>query len=99
MLLTTESFMLAVVGLAVNLASPGQKGVRKFPVPATVLAATATLALALAALGALLAWLDIYAGGSIRPYPDSLLAAIVLLIILVQPTLAVMVAMGMRFEE
>lgn len=95
-LLTTESLLLAVVGVAVTLATPGQVRNPRLPVRPGVLAGIAVGVLSLVGVGAVFAWGQIYLGGALRPLPDLVIAVALLVAIVAEPVLAVLLALGIR---
>src|SRR5438874_774820 len=64
-LLTTESLLLAVVGLAVTISSTTGR-IPKLPIPATMLAGGAVALLAAVGAGAGVAWSELY----LSPFPS-----------------------------
>lgn len=99
-LLATESFLLAVVGLAVSLSTPVKGGTRNLIGSPNILAWLASGLLTLIAAGAGLAWYDIYIDrcGPL-PFPQPVIAGLLIVVIVLQPVFALMVASGTRFEE
>src|SRR3954447_10831728 len=98
-LLATESFLLATVSLTATLAAPGRRRVARLPVSGAWLGALAAVAVCVAGIGALTAWAVIFTGGSLRPFPEVVIAGCLLLVIVTQPLLAVALALGLRSER
>jgi hypothetical protein len=100
LLLTVESLLLAVLGLAVTLGTPDGKRVRRLPVSAGWIAAVTVAAICLAGLGSMGAWYEIFVRpGYPRGTPGQLVAWALFLTILIEPALALLLALGMRTAE
>jgi hypothetical protein len=95
-LLTTESLLFAAFTLAVNLSAPTQRA-RRWLVPAPVLVGIAVLALIVVAFGGATAWFEMFVvGGFTRIFAERVIAAAIVGAILVQPVLALLLALGLR---
>jgi hypothetical protein len=95
-LLTTESLLFAAFALAVNLSAPTGR-VRGWAVPGPFLAGAAVVALAIVAAGAATAWHDIFLAEGLGDDMSRVVIAIsVVTAIIVQPILALLLAMGLR---
>jgi hypothetical protein len=97
-LLTTESLLLAVVGLAVTLGAPGGRRVPRLPVRATYLAGAAVVVLAAVGAGAGFAWAELFLPTFPQGSGDRVIACTLLLAIASEPILAALLALGMRAE-
>lgn len=98
-LLTAESLLLAVVGIAVTFAiTPGSR-VRWLPVPLSVVAFGAVAVLALAGVGAGFAWAAIYLPHFPHPGQDRVIAIAILSTISMEPLLALALALGLKTES
>ena len=89
LLVTVESLLFAALAVSVALAAPFVRG--------PWLAWTITVVLAVISLGALMCWLELYAGSS---WPCGFRAALTAIAILVgiaaQPLIAALIARGIR---
>jgi hypothetical protein len=94
LLVTVESLLFAALAVSVTLAGPSEMGGPPF-VRGSKLAWSITAVLAIVSLGALMCWLELYAGSG---WPCGFRAAISALAILVgigaQPLLAALIARG-----
>nr|WP_131721754.1 hypothetical protein [Mycolicibacterium komanii]CRL77951.1 hypothetical protein CPGR_04973 [Mycolicibacterium komanii] len=98
-LLTIEAFMLAVVSLTASLFAPGRDRVPDLPMSGYALAMSAAIGVCILALGATFAWVGMYAGGSLRPWREVVVAVVLLLAVLAQPVFAVLTARGVRSKR
>lgn len=97
LLLSIEGFMFAAISLAVTLGAPDQTRQPRHPrlKPESLLLGAAG-ALCLVAVGALVAWLSIFAGGSYRGHAEAAEAGALLLAVLGQPTIALLLTLAAR---
>jgi hypothetical protein len=98
-LLTTESLLFAAFSLAVSLSGPTNR-VRAWLVPGSVLAGAAVAALAGVGAGGIIAWHDLFVeGGFSRDATERVIAIAILGAIVIQPLLALLLALGLRTRE
>jgi hypothetical protein len=94
-LLTVETLLFAALGIAASFAAGEGSRVRNMPVSGEVLGGAAVFVLALVALGAVMAW-----GNVFLPFPHPadriIIAGSLLLAIIAQPVIAVLLAVGLR---
>lgn len=95
-LLTTEGLLFAALGLAANLSTAGGRRVRRLPVSGQVLGGVAVGALVIVALGATAAWLKVFASDFPSELSGVVIAVALIVAIVVQPTLAVLLGLGLR---
>jgi hypothetical protein len=99
-LLTVESLLLAVLGLAVTLGTPNGRRVPDLPISAGWIAAVTVAAIAAAGVGSAVAWYQIF----VRPgyphgTPGQLIAWTLLVPIILEPGIAALLALGLRFRD
>lgn len=97
--LSVEGFLLATVSLAVSLGTPGRKRVPNLPFRPATIAMMAGCLSAVVALGGLFAWAGLYGQGSLLPFRELWIAATLLAAVVLQPCLAIVLAMGARAKE
>lgn len=97
--LAVEGFLLATVSLAATLGAPGRRRVAKLPISATAVALGAAGLCCLLGTGALASWLGLYGEGDFLPLRQLWIAVVLLLAVIIQPVLAVLLALGTRSED
>jgi hypothetical protein len=98
-LLAAESFLLAVLNLAVSLGQPTQRRQRRLVIPAPALAWCAFAILTVAATGAAAAWWGMYGGGTFRPTHEAAFAGALAIVIVGQPIFAALIALSSGWES
>ena len=95
-LLTAESLLLAVVGLAVSFCAPGGKRVPNLPVPAPVIVWASVIILAIAGIGAGFAWSEIFIPHYPFDFAGFMIAGSIVVAIASEPILAFFLALGTK---
>jgi hypothetical protein len=97
LLLSVEGFMFAAISLAVTLGVADQTRQPRHPRldPEALLLGAAGV-LCLVGVGALVAWLSIFAGGSYRGHAEAVEAGALLLAVLGQPAIALLLTLAAR---
>lgn len=98
-LLATESFLLAVLSLAITLGAPNSRRQRRLAIPASCLAWLAWGILTISAIGAAAAWSGMYLGGAWRSPHEIVFATCLAFAIGLQPVLAGLVAYSSGWER
>jgi hypothetical protein len=97
--LAIEGFLLATVSLAGTLGSAGRRRVAKLPIPASAIALSASVLCCLLGTAALASWIGLYGTGDLLPFRQLWIALMLLLAVVVQPIIAVLLALGTRSED
>lgn len=96
LLLTAESLLLASLALVVAIGAPGQTRLARLPGGPRVLAFVAVLAMAFAATGAAISWVQLYLGHIPSDAPSRIVSIALIATIVVEPIYALLVSLGLR---
>lgn len=94
-LLTAESLIFAVLSAVIAFAQPGKR-VPDLPASAFSLGVAAVVLLAVVALGAVLAWVGIYAEHWPCSFRKDAIAIVIAVAIVTQPLFAIAITRGLR---
>jgi hypothetical protein len=97
--LTIEGFLLATVSLAAALGAPGRSRQPALPLSAFAIACGAAGLAVLVGSAGVVAWAAIYGEGEMLPLAQAWIALVILLVVICQPALAILLALGTRTQE
>ncbi len=95
-LLTTESLLLAVLGLAVTLGTPNPAIIRGTLVPPFFVGVSATILIFIVGIGAAFAWVAIFLAPFPRTPSTVVIAVCIAIVIVAEPLFAALLASGLR---
>lgn len=94
--LSVEGFLLATISLTATLGAPGRKRPAPLPVRAEAIAMGAAVLSMLVGAAGVAAWFGMYSEGSLLPPRQLLIAVVLLSVVVAQPVVAFLLALGAR---